>query len=574
MFIVFEGIDGSGKTTISNKVANRLRKSGLSVTHVREDGTFTSSSAQAIRELGRDARNLMLSPLSELLLYLARDAQSLEEVVLPALPHSDIVISDRYLYSAQLLAIAGRGIAPEIVRSIAAPFEARLSPDLAILVDVPPDVARARRRVSKLISPSDKPGSRKNLAGGGLQVKMHRAHRELADQNPDVWLVVENDDADLSEVVDALTAAIYTAHAQGVAAGLAEGRRRLPRPAAPLPAPSTPAEAREALLAWIDHRAVREPALAAYILGGCSHPDIHVRRRALAEHAPVVVAHGLVGLDDLEAWRLRQELAEQAPHAVAKSLNGLATPEAYRWRRALATVVPEAVASSLNGLDDPDAWFLRDTLRELCADAVCASLTNVQSARADTERRRWLATCPAEGPTTYGAARAGARMVNGCTDDVAWRIRQLTFGLAPADTIASLKGDDSSRAWRWREKYLDRAPRPVADSIGGMDAPEAWALRAALAPHCREAFQSMIGLDGVQAWALRTAHADVWPSTVCKSLGALAHTSLGTQLLTEILRNHRGVSLLRNAARLDQLPAQPVVLARPPMVRMRAELVS
>src|SRR5574338_1538549 len=159
IFIVFEGIDGSGKPTISNKVADRLRASGLRVTHVRESGTFTSSAAQAIRELGRDVRNLMLSPLAELMLYLARDGQSLEEMVMPALTHSDIVISDRYLYSAQLLATAGRGLSAEVVRSIAAPFEARLRPDLAILVDVPPDVARARRRVSKMLEPTDKPSS-------------------------------------------------------------------------------------------------------------------------------------------------------------------------------------------------------------------------------------------------------------------------------------------------------------------------------------------------------------------------------------------------------------------------------
>jgi hypothetical protein len=165
-------------------------------------------------------------------------------------------------------------------------------------------------------------------------------------------------------------------------------------------------------------------------------------------------------------------------------------------------------------------------------------------------------------------------MVNGCTDDIAWRIRQHTFVLAPADTLASLKRDDSPRAWSWRERYVDRAPRPVAESLTSMVGPEAWSLRAALAPHCREAFQSMVGLDGDEAWALRARHADDWPSTVCKSLGALGHTPRGAVLLAEILRRHRGVSLLRNAARLDQLPRHTTVLARPPMVRMRAGFVS
>jgi dTMP kinase len=574
MFIVFEGIDGSGKTTISNKVAAKLRASGLRVTHVRESGTFTSSAAQAIRELGRDVRNLMLSPLAELMLYLARDGQSLEEMVMPALSCSDIIISDRYLYSAQLLATAGRGLSPEVVRSIAAPFEARLRPDMAILVDVPPDVARARRRVSKLMEPSDKPSSRKGLTGGGLQIKMHRAHRELAEKNPETWLVVDNDDVELDAVVDAVTAAIATGYKNGVAAGLAEGRSRMSVPATNGAVLATAAEARNALLAWIDHRSAREPMLAAYILAGCTHRDMHERRRALATRAPVVVAHGLGGIDDAEAWSLRQELAEQAPHAVAKSLGGLSGPESYRWRRALASVVPEAVASSIGGLDDPDAWILRDALRPLVPDAVSASVGGIHSPRADLERRRWLAESSSDGPPTYRAARAAARMVNGCSDDIAWRIRQLAFELAPAETIASMRGDDSPRAWRWRERYFERAPRPVAESLTGMSSDEAWQLRVALAPHCREAFQSMIGLDGETAWELRARHADAWPSTVCKSLGVLAHTTRGASLLGEILRSHRGVSLLRNAAKLEQLPDSAPVLARPPMVRMRAGLLS
>ena len=84
MFIVFEGIDGSGKTTISNKVAKALRAEGAIVEHVREGGAFASSVTQGIRDFCRDARNLALVPRAELLLYVAREIQLLEEVILPA----------------------------------------------------------------------------------------------------------------------------------------------------------------------------------------------------------------------------------------------------------------------------------------------------------------------------------------------------------------------------------------------------------------------------------------------------------------------------------------------------------
>ena len=65
MFIVFEGIDGSGKTTLSNRVAKALRGDGLKVEHVREAGKFASTVTQGIREFGRDARNLRMTAETE-----------------------------------------------------------------------------------------------------------------------------------------------------------------------------------------------------------------------------------------------------------------------------------------------------------------------------------------------------------------------------------------------------------------------------------------------------------------------------------------------------------------------------
>src|SRR6185295_164445 len=108
MFIVFEGIDGSGKTTISNRVAAALRARGLTVEHLREGGAFASTVTQGIRDFCRDARNLALTPRAELLMYVAREVQLADEVLKPALAHADVVIADRYFYTAEVLARAGR----------------------------------------------------------------------------------------------------------------------------------------------------------------------------------------------------------------------------------------------------------------------------------------------------------------------------------------------------------------------------------------------------------------------------------------------------------------------------------
>src|SRR4051812_14674148 len=103
LFIAFEGIDGGGKTTLSNRVAAELRERGLTVEHAREGGWFASRVTQSIRDLCRDARNLALVPRAELLLYVAREIQLAEEVLMPALARNDVVISDRYLYTAEVL---------------------------------------------------------------------------------------------------------------------------------------------------------------------------------------------------------------------------------------------------------------------------------------------------------------------------------------------------------------------------------------------------------------------------------------------------------------------------------------
>ena len=104
MFVVFEGIDGSGKTTISNRVAKALRERGLSVEHLREEGAFASKVTQGIREFCRDARNMALTPRAELMLYVAREVQLADEVLRPALVRADVVIADRYFYTAEVLA--------------------------------------------------------------------------------------------------------------------------------------------------------------------------------------------------------------------------------------------------------------------------------------------------------------------------------------------------------------------------------------------------------------------------------------------------------------------------------------
>jgi dTMP kinase len=402
MFIAFEGIDGSGKTTLSNRVAEALREHGLTVEHAREGGWFASRVTQSIRDLCRDARNLALVPRAELLLYVAREIQLAEEIVVPAMSRADVVITDRYLYTAEVLARQIRRLPEATIRSIIDDAAGGVWPDMVVLVDVDPSVARGRRKVAKMMAREQRPASRKGLAGSGLGQHLREGYLALAANDPGRWVVVDNTDADLDQLVASVCETILKARLQGIPSAVAGARAvRAPRGAAagtatpePTPAPAVtgPDTALEAFLRWVDDRAQREPTLAAYVLAGLAGHGIDDRRLSLAPRVPRVIARGLRGLSDGVSWRLRRALVEAAPNEVALSLNEQAAeaPPAWMLRELLSEVAPAEVAASLQGLDDETAWALREQLYERVPDAVLASLALLEGPRAWEWRERWI----------------------------------------------------------------------------------------------------------------------------------------------------------------------------------------
>jgi len=556
ILIAFEGIDGSGKTTLSNRVAEALRARNLSVEHVREGGWFASRVTQAIRDLCRDARNLALVPRAELLLYVAREIQLLEEVVIPALSRADVVISDRYLYTAEVLARQVRRLPEATIRSVVDDAAGGLWPDLVFLVDVDPTVARGRRKVAKLLSRELRPASRKGLAGSGLGQRLREGYLALAAADPGRWLVVENTDSDLDQVVAEISETIFQARASSVQAAVANARAgRAVNPAAARLAASiaSPEAALAAFLGWVDDRGRREPTLAAYVLAGLSGGGIDERRQTFAAQVPRVIARGLRGLSDGMSWKLRRSLVEAAPHEVATSLAEQAAeaPPAWMLRELLAEIAPAEVAASLQGLDDETAWALREELYARVPDAVIASLAQLESPRAWDWRERWIRERGAleAAVAGYVTARAAARSVTGLDSERAWTIRRAARTAAPVPAIGSLVGISSDRAWRWRERMLGRAPKTVLSTIAGMDDGRAWAMRVAMASNCRESLDSLIGLDHPTAWELREACLELWPSCVIKSLGVLVSGARGKELLHHALALFpENISLLKQAA--------------------------
>jgi dTMP kinase len=553
MFVVFEGIDGSGKTAVSNRVAKRLRAAGTPVEHVREEGEFSSSLVRRMREFGKDARNLAMEPTAEMCFYLAREAQVLAELTRPALARGGTVFADRYLYTVEVLSGVGRGLPAEVVRPAIDAVSGGLWPDLVVLLDVDPHIARARRRVSKIESRgSGKPvssGGRKGLAGVGLQRRMRDGYLALAARDPDRWLVIDNGTVDAD--IDATVAKIVTAIEERLRGEKKQETGDGQRATGDGQRSGSPTER---FFAAVGARAQREPAVAAYLLAGLGHPQASEWRERLKDAAPHAVAYGLRGLNDDAAWQLRDQLESVAGLFVARSIDGIDVEgeRADATRLRLADRYPDAVLTTLDRNDGAAAWSLRDRLEARDLAAVVSSLKRIGSERAWELRRRLVRQ--AGGDPALSDPRLAEPLVaslRGLDGPEAWELRRRCFEAAPVAAIESLGEITDDEAWEWRGRWLERAPRPVMRSLLGLDDPRAWSLRRRIGGAVKEVLDSMAGLDSADAWAVREELCDRWPSTAVKSLGPLYAGARGRALADRALAARPDdISLLKHLTAL------------------------
>src|SRR5437899_2545639 len=145
-FISFEGLDGCGKSTQIEKLANVLRAQGTSVVVTREPGG--TSAGEKIRQLLLDTSTSGLSSLAELALMFASRAQHIKEVIQPALAEGRVVLCDRFTDSTEAYQGAGRKLGSKAVLELHRILCGDLQPELTILMDsdIAASVERARRR--------------------------------------------------------------------------------------------------------------------------------------------------------------------------------------------------------------------------------------------------------------------------------------------------------------------------------------------------------------------------------------------------------------------------------------------
>lgn len=146
MFITFEGMEGSGKSTVMRRIGAWLEAAGREVVYTREPGG--SRLGTELRAILLDAKNSDITPRAELFLYLADRAQHAASVVRPALERGAVVLSDRYADSTVVYQGYGRGLDVAALHALNGQAVDGLWPDLTLLfdVDVPTGLARANAR--------------------------------------------------------------------------------------------------------------------------------------------------------------------------------------------------------------------------------------------------------------------------------------------------------------------------------------------------------------------------------------------------------------------------------------------
>jgi dTMP kinase len=167
MFVTFEGVDGSGKSTQARLLAERLRSEGREVVLTREPGG--TSAGERIREILLHGERV--APWAEAALFAAARAQLVDEVIRPALARGADVVSDRYVDSSLAYQGLARGLGVERVLELNLLATSGLLPDRTFLILLPPAEAAARR--------GDEP-DRIEREGPEFAEEVDRAYREIA----------------------------------------------------------------------------------------------------------------------------------------------------------------------------------------------------------------------------------------------------------------------------------------------------------------------------------------------------------------------------------------------------------
>ncbi len=199
LFITFEGPDGSGKTTQIRLLEAWLRDGGNTPVLLRQPGG--TALGERIRSILLDSRSEAgvgpIAPLTELALMFADRAQSIYEIVRPAMSAGKIVLCDRYTDSSEAYQGAGRGLGSQRVLALHRALCDDLQPDLTILLlpDLDAALQRARQRNQAGEAHGGADENRFETEGEEFYRRVHAAYEAIASRDPQRVVCIRGDDS-------------------------------------------------------------------------------------------------------------------------------------------------------------------------------------------------------------------------------------------------------------------------------------------------------------------------------------------------------------------------------------------
>ncbi len=213
LFITFEGLDGSGKTTQLKHLAASLEADGHRVVSLRMPGG--TPLGDRIRSILLDSRSESdlgaITPETEMALMFADRAQSLRQVILPALANGAIVLCDRYTDSSEAYQGAGRGLGSERILTMHRAVCNNVQPDLTILL-LPPlasSLRRARRRNDRAAQQAGTDENRFEREDDAFYTRVYEQYRAIA-QRDQSRVVVFAEEAPIAAIAQRILEVVRT----------------------------------------------------------------------------------------------------------------------------------------------------------------------------------------------------------------------------------------------------------------------------------------------------------------------------------------------------------------------------
>ena len=520
-FICFEGIDGSGKTTLSSMVSIALKESGYRVVNLRQGKELLSPVANTIRNLAKDPANLSMSTWTEFLLYLAREKQVFDEKVRSLeVDENTFVIADRSMYSPLVMAKDIRGIQSPLVEQLVNELWEGNEPETVFFCDVSLDVSQTRKKLGKLIEPSNKMNSRKGLWGLTFRKLMREGYKRLSHNNPR-WSYIDNNGHNTDYAFQAILTRLIDQYSISINHPIMNQKCMVQNS---LLTDQTFTNLHDLRSVYLKSYHQSHSMLQGYLLSGLHHGDWNDLRTILIDENFLASLYSLKGSNSeaLKAPLVSRALQSKDVQIQIAGIKALAGFEFITWEKELIQkyfdVNPSEFFQLLKGCEEDWVYQLRHNYFNSYPSDVLQSLAGLDSSQA-WEIRSFA----------FKASKIRNKYKNDVLQSLSfintprsWEIRETLYDEHIWATLSSLKGlsnTDHPLALQWRDENIKRAPKLVLKTLKYIEDDASWNQRQLGAKAWVELLDSIKHSIHPKAESIRNKYWDISPQLVYESQG-------------------------------------------------------